>query len=115
MQSTLSSHVRQRITDYLVGTVTLRQLEGSLASDLWDVDQAAQPEAIFLWGQVMGWASEYDLGAYTEEELRDLFGQLLAPSYQTASSSVSVPAPADKPPVGSTSSASNVPSRLRAA
>jgi len=115
MQITLNSQVRQRITDYLAGTVTLRQLEGSLASDLWDIDRDAEPEAIFLWGQVMGWVSEYDLGAYTEQELRDLFGQLLTPSHQTASSSVSIPAPTDDPPVGSTSSASNVPSRLRAA
>jgi len=115
MQITLSSCVRQRITDYLAGTVTLRQLEGSLASDLWDVDRDAEPEATFLWGQVTGRTAEYDLGAYTEEELRDLFDQLLAPSHQTASSSVSIPAPADEPTGGSTSSASNVPSRLRAA
>jgi hypothetical protein len=80
MSTPLTDAIRERLGDYLAGQTTLDELEAWFVPATWDVEQAGDPAAVSLTGKVLLVLAEFSHGDWTEEEVRDLLGEIADPS-----------------------------------
>lgn len=76
MTTTLDLELRERLAEYLEGTLLLKELYDWLSPAGWNIDSHAPPAAD-LFHEVELLLAEYAHGDWTEEELRQRFSPLV--------------------------------------
>jgi len=66
----LNQDIRQRITDYLTGTLSVQDLNKWVGEVTWDVQNSGDTEAERLTGKVELWLAELSHGHLSEDELK---------------------------------------------
>ena len=80
MQRSLDRAIREQLTNYLAGKISLPEFEEWFVPATWAVEQSGNPTAEELTSQILLDLAEFSNGDWTEEELRDLFRPLVQPS-----------------------------------
>lgn len=79
MESATDREIREHLTLYLRGRLTLAEFHRWLLPLLWKIDRQSEADAFRRASRIVLYISEYSAGQHTEGELRDLLEPHILP------------------------------------
>jgi hypothetical protein len=76
MDAPVEDSIRQQLSRYLVGGISVKELHQWLMPRFWTMDREAEPDALTLAREIGLYLAEYGAGHRTEPELRSLLDRL---------------------------------------
>jgi len=72
MIRTVDIEIRERLSDYIAGRITLRQFQEWFVPVAWDL--AEKPDELSIASEVEARLAEFTSGHWTEQELKEILG-----------------------------------------